>query len=76
MFTLEEMRRSADVFAVEFLDIKQRHRLLPGEDFLAQVDVPMHQHHLQVERELRAGVIRLRQAFLRSGGARKDVTQP
>lgn len=73
VFTLEELRRSADVFAIELLDMKQHHRMLFGEDFLAHLDVPMALHRLQVERELRISVIRLRQAFLRSRGRRSEL---
>lgn len=64
VFTREEIERSADVFAIEFLDIKNQHRLLYGEDPFANLEVPMHLHHLQVERELRQNLVRLRQHFL------------
>ncbi len=64
VFTLDELRHSADVFAIELLDIKASHRLLFGEDVLGSLEVPMNLHRQQVERELRTNVIRLRQAFL------------
>jgi hypothetical protein len=64
VFTMDELRRSADVFAVELLDMKQRHRILLGEDFLEQFNVPMNLHRLQVERELRTDWLRLREAIL------------
>ncbi|MGB0036926.1 MAG: hypothetical protein WBP79_15760, partial [Candidatus Acidiferrales bacterium] len=64
IFTLEELRRSADVFAIELLDIKHHHRILLGDDFLAKFEVPLDLHRLQVERELRTGWLRLRQAIL------------
>jgi hypothetical protein len=75
VFTLEELRRSADIFAIELLDMKQRHRTLFGRDFLASFDVPMTLHRLQVERELRSSVIRLRQLFLQSRGHRDELTE-
>ena len=75
VFTLEELRRSADIFAIELLDMKQRHRTLFGRDFLASFDVPMTLHRLQVERELRTSVIRLRQLFLQSRGHRDELTE-
>jgi hypothetical protein len=75
VFTLEELRHSADVFAVELLDMKRQHRMLWGDDFFAQFDVPMELHRLQVERELRINVARLRQSFLRSRGRRADLTE-
>lgn len=64
VFTLEELNRSADVFAIELLDMKLRHRILLGEDFLASFEVPLVFHRLQVERELRTDWLRLRQAIL------------
>jgi predicted nucleotidyltransferase len=64
VFTLEELRRSADVFAIELVDIQANHRVLFGEDFLAALTVPMTLHRAQVERELRTNLIRLRQSYL------------
>ncbi|MGA7090254.1 MAG: hypothetical protein WBE88_11515 [Candidatus Acidiferrales bacterium] len=64
VFTLDELHHSADVFAIELLDIKQQHRILFGEDFLAEFVVPLQLHRLQVERELRTDWLRFRQALL------------
>jgi len=64
VFTLEELRRSADIFTIELLDMKARHRILYGENLLAEISVPLRYHSIQVERELRAGWLRLRQAIL------------
>jgi len=64
VFTLDELRRSADVFSIELLDIKARHRILYGEDFLKHFEVPMNFHRLQVERELRTDWLKLREAVL------------
>ena len=64
-FTLNELHHSADIFAIEFLDIKAAHRVLHGEDVMASLHVPMDLHRLQVERELRNNTLRLRQHYLR-----------
>jgi predicted nucleotidyltransferase len=64
LFTLEELRRSADVFAIELLDMQASRRVLFGEDSLATLHVPMSLHGQQVERELRTNLIRLRQNYL------------
>jgi hypothetical protein len=64
VFTLEELRRSADIFTIELLDMKSRHRILYGENVLAEISVPLHYHAIQVERELRTNWLRLRQAIL------------
>ena len=64
VFTLEELRRSADIFTIELLDMKARHRILYGENALVEISVPLHYHAIQVERELRTDWLRLRQAIL------------
>jgi predicted nucleotidyltransferase len=64
VFTLDELRRSADIFTIELLDMKSRHRILYGENLLADVSVPLRYHSIQVERELRTNWLRLRQAIL------------
>lgn len=64
VFTLEELTRSADVFAIEMLDMKRHHRMLYGDDFLEQLEVPMRLHRAQVEHDLRVNWLRLRQAIL------------
>src|ERR1700677_605330 len=33
IFTMDELQRSADVFAVELVDMKRHHRMLLGADF-------------------------------------------
>jgi hypothetical protein len=64
IFTHEELSRSADVFAIELLDMKASHRILYGPDFLIDLEVPLNLHRLQVERELRTNWLRLRQAII------------
>ncbi|HEX4003914.1 MAG TPA: nucleotidyltransferase domain-containing protein [Candidatus Acidoferrales bacterium] len=64
VFTMDELVRSADVFAIELLDIKRHHRMLHGADFFDGFNVPMELHRLQVERELRTAWLRLREAIL------------
>jgi hypothetical protein len=73
LFTLDELQRSADVFAIELLDIQRRHRVLFGPDHFSSLAVPMTLHRLQVERELRVSLIKLRQAYLGAAAGRKDV---
>lgn len=64
IFTLAELHASADIFAIELVDMKTHHRMLYGEDFLEQLTVPMQLHGLQVERELRTNRVKLRQGIL------------
>jgi hypothetical protein len=62
--TADELKNSADIFAIEFLDIKAAHRVLLGEDLMSSLEIPMDRHRLQVERELRNNTLKLRQRFL------------
>jgi hypothetical protein len=64
IFSLEELQRATDVFAIELLDIKAHHRVLWGQDVFASLEVPMGLHRVQVERELRTNLLRLRQHYL------------
>ena len=64
VMTVEELSESADVFAIELLDIKRSHRTLFGEDVVANINVPMNLHRVEVEHELRTTLLRLRHHFL------------
>jgi hypothetical protein len=64
-FTLNELHHSADIFAIELLDIKAVRRILYGEDVIASLHVPMDLHRQHVERELRNNTLRLRQYYVR-----------
>jgi predicted nucleotidyltransferase len=64
-FTLHELQHSADIYAIELLDIVAAHRVLFGEDVVSTLEIPMDRHRLQVERELRNSTLRLRQHYLR-----------
>ena len=76
LFTIEELRRSADVFAIELYDIKQRHKILFGGDHFSALEVPMDLHRVAVERELRINLIRLRQKYMAIAGHQsKPVVQ-
>ncbi len=57
----EEAHRSADCFPIEFRDLQDRRKVLFGVDVIAGVHVSMKNHRTQVEHELRAKLIRLRQ---------------
>jgi predicted nucleotidyltransferase len=67
VLTSPELQTSADVFSIEFLDMKQRYRVLYGEDVLRGLDVPMQLHRRQLEYELREKLFLLRQHVLLAG---------
>jgi predicted nucleotidyltransferase len=61
VLTPEELKTTADVFSIEFVDMKQRYRVLWGDDVLKSLDIPMHLHRSQLEYELREKLFLLRQ---------------
>jgi predicted nucleotidyltransferase len=72
-FTQDELRQSADVFAIEILDMKQGRRILFGPDVVAGIEVPMNLHRLQVEHDLRTVLLRLREHYLRAPGNAREL---
>lgn len=64
IFTMEEWRRSADVFPMEYSDILDRHDILFGDDLLQGISVAPADLRLQVEREARGKLLHLRSAMI------------
>ena len=64
IMTLEEVRESADVFAIEMLDIQAAHKTLYGDDVVSSIPVPMNLHRVEVEHDLRTTLLRLRHHLL------------
>jgi predicted nucleotidyltransferase len=67
----QELLRFADVFAIEFLDIKAKHRILYGDDLIASLQVSMCMHRVQLEYELREKGILLHQQLMLNAGDRR-----
>jgi hypothetical protein len=61
LLTEEEVRTSTDCFAIEFHDIKESHRILYGADVVSPLVVETCFYRAQVEHDLRAKLLRLRQ---------------
>ena len=66
--TLNEIKHSVDVFSIELMDMKHRHRLVFGEDVLKDLVIPATSHRVQVEYELREKLSLLRQHLLLATG--------
>lgn len=69
MLTVEEVRNSTDCFPIEFHDITERHRVLYGDDVVAGLEVDDAFYRAQLEHELRAKLLRLRQ---KAAGVMRD----
>lgn len=73
VFTAEEIKNSADVFPIEFLDIKENHVLLWGQDLFLNLEISFKNLRLQCESELKGKIIRLRQIYLERGTQPKEI---
>lgn len=65
--TTEEVRKSQDVYPMEYLDMQKRRKVLAGKDFLSGLVIePAHLRH-QIEYELRGSLLSLRELMTRGG---------
>lgn len=62
----EYIRRSCDVFAVEWLDYQWRHRTVVGDDPFAELRFDKPDVRVQCEREYKSALVRLRQGYISS----------
>ena len=61
LLTENEVANSTDCFAIEFLDIQHQHRVLHGKDVISGLIIDRSFYRAQVEHDLRAKLLRLRQ---------------
>jgi hypothetical protein len=61
LLSSDELRTSTDCFPIEFHDIVERHKVLFGEDVTHTLEIDDRFYRAQVEHELRAKQLRLRQ---------------
>lgn len=73
VLTSEELITSADVFSIEFSDMKHRYRVLFGSDLLRDLQVPKTHHREQLEYELREKLFLLRQHLMLAGTDEKQL---
>jgi predicted nucleotidyltransferase len=65
--TMEEWRRSADIFPMEYADILERHRVLHGEPPFEGIHVSKSDLRLQLEQQVMGKLLQLRQGALLAG---------
>jgi predicted nucleotidyltransferase len=74
-FTDEELRRSDDVFPIELLDMQDHRRILHGDDPLASFKPAGQNLRLELERDLRSNLLKLRQAFWFASNEPKKIRE-
>lgn len=73
VLTREYILSSLDTFPIEFIEMRERHVLLHGEDMLADLVIAPADIRRQCERELKTHLIRLRQAYLDTGRSKREL---
>jgi hypothetical protein len=61
LMTEEEARSSADCFPIEFADMRECRKVLHGKDVVADLQIDQRYYRAQLEHDLRAKLLRLRQ---------------
>ena len=74
-FSADYIRGSTDVFPIEFLDMKENHALLYGEDALKDLVIETGNLRFQCEQELKVKLISLRHFFLRNNKDRAALSR-
>lgn len=72
--TEEELRASAAVFPLEFLEIQEQHRVLGGRDPFIGFHVPTDRLRESVVQGLTSNLLRLRQRYVEGGGTDDATT--
>lgn len=75
IFSMKRLISSMDVFPLEFIDIKDNHKILFGEDVFAKLEIKTDNIRLELERELKSKIIQLRESYILTGGQPKEVQE-
>jgi len=71
--TLDYIKASLDSFPMEFIEIKENHRTIYGEDYFSEIEIPLENLRLQCEQKLKSQLVRMRQTYLEYGKNRKLI---
>jgi hypothetical protein len=75
VMTREFIESSLDCYPIEFLNMKNSHILIYGEDVLEKLNFKPEDLRLQIERELKGKLILLRQSYLETEGDTRQLKQ-
>ncbi len=73
LLTKKYLLSALDSFPIELYGIRRNHIVVYGEDFLSELTLEACDIRLQLERELRAKLLHLRQGFLDCGGKEREL---
>jgi hypothetical protein len=73
IMTEDYIRRSQDVFPIEFLDIKLFHQTIYGPDHFGKISIDKAQLRLQCERDLKGKLINLQRSYVSGEGRTREI---
>ncbi len=74
-WTERELRNSADVFPLEFLDMKKAYQVIEGKDVISELEIHTGNLRHQLEFELRSKLLHLRDDWFTLKGSRKNLQE-
>lgn len=75
VLTAEYIQSSLDSFPIEFLAMKQNHKVIFGEDIFVDLKIKDKDLRLQCEREIRGKLLHLRESYLNTYGSVRELKQ-
>ncbi len=64
VLTLDEIKTSTDVYPMEYIDIKDFHTVLFGEDVFKDIEIELKNLRLELENQVKSKLIHLRESFV------------
>ena len=71
--TQEHIKTSLDTFPIEFIEMKENHILIYGQDVLADINIDPVNIRFICEEQIKGKLIRIRQAYLEIGLRKKGI---
>ena len=75
IFSAERLNKSTDVFPIEFLDMKEHHKVLYGDDPFTDMQINLRHLRHECESELKGKLLKLRQGYMNTGGKTSGVRE-
>ncbi|RKY36159.1 MAG: hypothetical protein DRP73_03815, partial [Candidatus Omnitrophota bacterium] len=71
--TLDYIHKSLDSFPMEFLELKENHITIYGNDIFSTLEIDTSNLRLQVEQVLKGRLLRIRQWYLEKGFRKREL---
>ncbi len=73
--TKEYIETSCDVYPLEYINMKNSHEVVYGDDILKELNIPSDNIRLESEQKIKGALIRITQVILEMGDRKKDLSK-